>query len=478
MIALVTQPNDYGRIYDTNRLYYKMSSTNYNEPNFRFYIEIYVGDITDNPVTYTKVATVRKRPLSNGTCLFNPAEIWSNYINYDLEIGINELKECLNSNGIFYLSVKEEYGTTPVVNEASNVDGQPIMLYNGLQEYIPYDLGYGGYNTQFVMDDTNKGKYLTDATNYQVDTTDYANLYFIVDKDNRPTYARFKVYYWDITAWDNDHNEDPPNDIQLNAIIENPNTIYKNYSSSISAPNPMSAIPPEDIVDPGPTQPPPVPVYRPYIDYYYTGFTLEYTNDNNQMCYIPTGAKELGGMGLFDVIPSLGGGRWVSYEVDLTDGLTAISNEWNTNPITYYRKSKCDKYNPIQLMWLNPHGGFDRYTFYKKNYISYDVERTLWQHRFSDSYTLGERGTTVYKTKSTETTTMNTDWLTASEAQTLSQLNMSPEVYSVYEYNNYTYKIPYIIKDTNFDYKEIKNEKMVSMSISMTPAWNRTSQTS
>lgn len=471
-ITLITQPSDFGRVFDQNRLMYKMSSTNAGLANFRFYINVYIGDITQDPLTYTNIGVVRKRPLPDGSCYFNPAEMWSNYLSYDLEIGIDELKEALNSNGKFSIAVAEEFGEPPSVINESIVQSNVITLYNGLQEYIPYDIeSYGGGNNQFVMSSSGVGGfYLTDATNFQVDVNDYSNLYFLSTSSDRPTHARIKVYYWGVPE---SQGYIGGGSIVTNNYITNPTQVFKNYNTRTSAPNPIWAEKPAE--EPGD---PPTLNFRPVITSYYTGFTLTYTNTNNQMYYIPSGPKELNDMGIFDYANSSGRGDWVSYQIDLTNGLSAVATTWNYYPMIYLRVGKCDKYNPIQLFWLNPHGGFDRYTFYKKNYISYDVERTLWEHRFSETYQLGERGTTVYKTKSKQNIEMNTDWLSASEAQTLSQLELSPEVYAVYEYKNNVYKIPYIINDTSFDYKEIKNEKMVSMKINITPAWNRVSQTS
>lgn len=470
-ITVLTSPSDFGRVYDTNRLMYKLSSTNYTEQNFRFLIILYSGDITNDPVTYTKIATIKKRPLTDGTCFFNPAEIFSNYLTYDIDIDHTVLNEALNSNMKFSVVVFEIFGD-PQVAYYETLAGQPV-LFNGLQEYIPYDIeAYGGGNNQWVMSGATdeQGKFLTDALDYRVDTYDYASLYFLASKEDRPTHARYTIYYWD-TFQQSFPNDGTGWDIQR--YTDNSTSINYSTNISISAPTPISTPPDDDIgTDPGEPTP---PVFKSYIADYITGFTISYTNTNNQMYYIPSGPAQMESMGLFD---NLSGATWISYQVDLTDGLTDESTVYNTYTMTYYRQNKCSKYDPWQLFWLNPHGGFDRYTFYLKNYISYDLERTMWQHRFSDTYTLGERGSTVYKTKVDETIMLNTDWLTESESQIISQLFMSPEVYASYKYKGLVYKIPYVIKDTKAMYKEIKNEKMVSYEVNVMPAWNRVSQTS
>jgi len=605
-ITIETAPTNYGRVYDTNRLMYKFSSTNSNNPNFRFYISVGVGDITQNPVTYSSIAIVRKRPLANGTCFFNPAELWSNYLTQDIDVNVSSLQECLNSNSMFQIAVGEEYGDTPELINPSIVIAEPIMLYNGLQEYIPYDIeAYGGGNLQWVMSgttvtqsswvecgtwtnetgtfgtqeikftgadimnltsiqisytdssNTNRtgclnsistdeyvafyssadvnevffirygskvdtatsttwsdityedkgstmstagfadgakiiikytelnetrgpGRWLTDATEFQVAPYEYNNLYFIAGYQDKPTYARIKVYYWS----DGVEPVGPGGGgSELMSYVNNASKIKRNINIAQSAPNPDAIIqgfkpppPDEDPGDPDTGGDPITPSFKYFISSYNTGMTLNYTNLYNQMYYIPTGPKELEALGIFD--RANGDGGWISYKIDLTNSIASPTKIYNKYPMWYYKKLKCDKYDPIQLFWLNPHGGFDTYTFYKKNYIEYDVQQTRWQHRFSDTYTLGERGTTVYKTLANKKVVLNTDYLTASESQTLSQLLMSPEIYATYTYNNGVYKIPYVIDDSKFQYKEVKNEKMVTYEITIIPAFNRVSQTS
>jgi hypothetical protein len=593
-LTYLIEPQDFGRCYDTNRLVYKISSDNYTQPNFRFHITLWAA--TDFS-SYVQIATVRKRPLSDGTCYFNPAEIYSNYLTSDCEINITGLTEALHSNMLFRLITKEEYGDPPSIQSAGLTSD--IKLTNGLQEYIPYDItAYGGGNDQWFMsgitwewgwwdkgdwnyestqmgssgkvmmnyqvesgitnltnivisymdkdgvdasapinhisagdyvkfvaaNDSNKwlmvtfdnqtqsstgttweditfissgatipstgfthketlevyatntdeirgyGKFLTNALDFQVADYDYANLYFITGNKTRPTYCRVKVFYWAVPMTS---GELPGGGIvpDVYNIVDNPGNIFKTSNTSVSTV--------EDGYDraiPSTTYggTPVKPIFKRHISSYYTGYTLTYTTSNNYMYYIPTGPVELAEMGLFDKA----GDTWVAYQIDLTNGLGSAPTIFNKYPMTYYRKLKCNKYGPMQLFWLNPHGGFDRYTFYKKNYTSYEIERTIWEHRFSPNYVLGERGTTVYKTKAVPTITLNTDYLSASETQVLAELEMTSEVYAVYQYAGVVYKIPYIVVDTKFQVKDLRTDKASVMEINIQPAWSRTSQTS
>lgn len=197
---------------------------------------------------------------------------------------------------------------------------------------------------------------------------------------------------------------------------------------------------------------------------------LTYTPTENNMWYIPTGPAQLSQLGAF----LIAGNKWTKYKIDLID---SSGYTYNLNPMFYFRKNKCGKYNPYQLFWLNPHGGFDSHIFYMKNRINFNIERILWEHRYSDTYQLGERGTTVYKTIVEQEITLQSDWLTQSESQILNQLTMSPEVYMLYIFNGNPFKIPLVVNDTQTEYADKKLDKMVNMTIKVSPAYKRISQT-
>lgn len=202
-LSYTTQPEDYTRTFDSNRNQFVISSTNASQPNFRFYIEVY---ISNSGYTYSKAATIRKRPLANGTCYFNPSEIISNYITSDFEVSALTISGATNSNRYFKLKTYEEYGT-PGVIVGSGLESAIKVIYNGLQQYIPYDImDYNYGNQQWVMRQGSitgstgaytggTGSYLTDAINFNVDTDEYNFLYFLTSGTTRPTTELITVYY-------------------------------------------------------------------------------------------------------------------------------------------------------------------------------------------------------------------------------------------------------------------------------------------
>jgi hypothetical protein len=111
--------------------------------------------------------------------------------------------------------------------------------------------------------------------------------------------------------------------------------------------------------------------------------------------------------------------------------------------------------------------------FYLKNNLKYTIERMLFEKRLSPNYNIGDRGTTQYSTKVKETITLNSDWITQNEYQLLTQLIMSPEVYMFYNYLSSSYIVPMVIVDTDIDYKYVDQDKLVGMTIQLTPSFTK-----
>jgi hypothetical protein len=97
--------------------------------------------------------------------------------------------------------------------------------------------------------------------------------------------------------------------------------------------------------------------------------------------------------------------------------------------------SECSKYDPVTLHFLNTLGGFDSYTFRKRTVRNLTGEKkTFEQDSFryttgSYNYSNARGGVTNYNTTLTEQWTLNTDFLTDTEAEYIEQLLFSPVVY-------------------------------------------------
>lgn len=430
-----TIPQNYARLYDTNRVYYKLYTSSYNLPNFRYYINLYVSTWEGTGYTFTNIATLRKRPLADGTCIFYPSEILQNYISGSIDIDASGHTCADTSTIIFKIGVREQYTTNRAVILSAEEQSDETIGYNGVQEYLPYDL-IGG-NSKWVMNvsgSTGSGYYLTDMMYSFVDPTEHKWLYFLKPESDPPVVAAISIYYDNIPI--------------------NPSKDLTNYSQS--APGSLSSD-----LDKTPFD---------YEDLAWSGdvemkyMTLDF-NHPSYMWYLPVGPAQLTEIGgYFDT-----GKTWSKYRVDLATG----SDKHNIYSTIFYRKNKCSKYRRFELLWRNPHGGFDSHLFYMKNELRYNIERMFYEKRLNYNYTIGDRGTTQFSSKVKEEIILNSDWITQNEFQLLSQLIMSPEVYMLYEYNSTLYKVPMIMNDTDIDYRYVDQDKQISLTINVSPSFTK-----
>ncbi len=136
-ITLVKQPDNWGRAFDTNRLIYKFSSNHYTEPNFQFQFNCRYYNVDG---TYQDLGTYNIFPKSDGTVEFNPATIYRNFLDPEINLSDTNLEECITMSRKFQLFVWEFYGSPPVRKTLGNwYESTPRIYYNGCQQVIPYD---------------------------------------------------------------------------------------------------------------------------------------------------------------------------------------------------------------------------------------------------------------------------------------------------------------------------------------------------
>lgn len=103
--------------------------------------------------------------------------------------------------------------------------------------------------------------------------------------------------------------------------------------------------------------------------------------------------------------------------------------------VRYYIDSKCSKYEPIRLHWLNSLGGFDSFNFNMKSEEETDIKRATYlqeEHHFTGTnweYNSASRGRTDYHISTQDKLTVNTDYLTEAESTWMKDLFTSPLIY-------------------------------------------------
>jgi len=166
-ITLSHSPENYIRAYDTNSCYYKISSTNVAQTNFKFVVKIYNGA--------TLLTTIKLLPDSSGYGYYNPTSFINNYLTSDISTS-TALTTCPNSMKTISFNFSEEYGD-PIVSYTGATNSTKYF-YNGCQIYENYDALYT--NAYWLMKSGSTiGHFLTVTDKFYLDTTEKMYLYFI-----------------------------------------------------------------------------------------------------------------------------------------------------------------------------------------------------------------------------------------------------------------------------------------------------------
>ena len=464
-IHLINKPSDWGRVWDTNRLTYTFSGSNWTQPNFQFQFLLQKVNY-DNSII--NLGWFNLYPNNDGMCEFNPASIYRNYLSYDFNASDTNLMECFNGASKFRIIVFEFFSNPPTAPPSTQVLGSwggptygDLILYNGVQQNIPYD--YFGLNVEgnlkWVMSGSTSGQFLTDATEYRLDNDDLAFLYFISNDVERPTKIRYTLHYNCMVGIG--VGVDPGNILpylgMTNIINDTP---ISTQSTAQNSPK-YNLDKPSYIV----------PSRSGICSATYYDTNLDYTSTNSYQYRFPMGPFQMFSYGIF---PSSYIDNWLYYEIDLLDDTTVL----NKNPFYVYNICEDKRFGQWQLTWLNPHGGFDCFTFTKKNDINYKLKKSTYKRRIPASnqfdfstYDAGER---VFMSDVEQEITLRTSNLTQKESQILNQLSQSPRVYvnSIYEYagSKYPFGVPYIVTNSEIKYEQKINDKEIFMEIKIRPS--------
>lgn len=468
-ITLLSKPVNYARVYDTNRMTYSFTSDHATgataKSNFQYQFILKKQNFDG---TQTTIGSFNLFPLADGTVQFNPSTVYRNYLTYDFNASTTTLEECTLGSGLFSLSVYEFYsdpvGSAPKQMPTSAGGGQwpkngsveNLEVYNACQQNIPYD--YVALNAKsnalWVMSGSTSGRYLTDATEYHLDNDDMAFLYFMAPNGLRPITIRYTIYYWGTIK-----GIDPTDYLGMNTNL--------NYSEKLDPPLPRGTN--INLDDGGVPLDPPA---KSGITSAVENVSISYTNNNVFEYYFPIGPYQLTKYGtqFFTGYTN----TWAYYKIDLMSGSTVM----NVKPFYVYKKNNCEKYGKWRLFWLNPHGGWDTYTFDRKNDTNYKIKRTTYQQKLpqTSQYTFSpyDAGEKVFNVNVDEIITLRTTTLTQKESQLLIQLTQSPKVYAIYIYTysgaEYPYGVPYIINTDSIRYEKKVNSKEITMEIELRAA--------
>jgi hypothetical protein len=173
------------------------------------------------------------------------------------------------------------------------------------------------------------------------------------------------------------------------------------------------------------------------------------------------------------------------------NNLPGIYTPWNWNryPVsetwTFNISCDCVSKTKYKLMWLNPMGGWDFYTFDLASNKSLVIEKSNYQKKLKEvksnnvyRYNQGDRGTTAYDTKSRLNYIVRSNFLTQEKIEWLSWIYESPEVYWIDETNNKLHPINLTSTDVDVPNKQNAGEAghLYIYTIEFKTAYDRTIQ--
>lgn len=140
----------------------------------------------------------------------------------------------------------------------------------------------------------------------------------------------------------------------------------------------------------------------------------------------------------------------------------------------FYIDEDC-KYNPVHVYWLNQLGGWDSYSFIKRNERSIDVEKKRYK-TYLGNYNTADVDT-PFDTKSysrslnerepiTKTfINLTSDWITESEYKWMKDLFYSKSVWMVDDNVDGFSILPIVVEDTNYLMKRERNSKKYNQTL-------------
>ena len=156
------------------------------------------------------------------------------------------------------------------------------------------------------------------------------------------------------------------------------------------------------------------------------------------------------------------------YDMNNPDAYTAKT-------ATYYfvkEGGSCKGFKVRRLAWRNSLGCYDYFNFKMKSTQTVEVKRDNYNTMigtFNKSiwrYNNTQRGKTTRQTSAILKETLNTDWLTAPQANLMEKLIMSTDVYIV-ENAETTYTEGVIVTDSSFVRKTSANDKLIKYTINI-----------
>jgi hypothetical protein len=433
-----------GLCYSNNDVSFTMTSSEFAQPNFK-----YIVLITDNNTSEQYKFYISQNAVNSG--VFNAKTIFNQLV-----------KTSIVYDGSDDVVLQT---SAPTLTDKNNVNTFTIELYEG------YDVGgiftedntvavtyslmcvYGSGKQNFIVMGTNDTLPLALSQNYD-NEIGFGNE-TVAKKINLPSLLQSEIINWKyISRTDVNGATDSAYDIHAWIADDNGKYINSNY--------PYNSIDnfTFDLYDENQT----------LLD----SFHIPMTFGTGTLLFLPTGLKNLVNGGYIDD-PTADATAFYVYA-----GYDA-SNEQVTTKYGYYLSDDC-KYNPVHVYWLNQLGGWDSYSFIKRNERSIEVERKRYKAyqgdfnnaTFSDPYATKNYTRELTEREPIVNTFINltSDWLCESEFKYLKDLFTSKSVWMVDDNVDGYSIVPVVVEDNQFLMKRERNYKKYNQNLRLQIASN------
>ena len=432
-----------GLCYSNNDVSFTMTSSEFAQPNFK-----YIVKITDNNTTEEYKFYIAANAVNSG--VFNAKTIFNQLVNNSIVYD--------NSDDVVLQTA------APTLTSKNNVNSFKIELYEGydvggvftedISVAITYNLMciYGSGKQNFIVMGTNDTRPLALSQNYD-NEIGFSNE-TLANKLVIPSLLQSELINWKYISR-TDVNGATDSAYDMHAWIADDN----NY---INAGYPYNSIDhfTFDLYDENQT----------LID----SFDIPMSFDAASLLFLPTGLKNLVNGGYIDDPTADATAFYVYAGYDASDAQI-------TTKYGYYLIDDC-KYNPVHVYWLNQLGGWDSYSFIKRNERNIEVERKRYKAYQGDFNTASFDSPYETKNYTRELTerepivntfiNLTSDWMSESEYKYMKDLFTSKSVWMVDDNVDGYSIVPVVVEDNQFLMKRERNYKKYNQNLRLQIASN------
>lgn len=424
-----------GMCFSNNDVSFTMTSDQFANPGFKYIVEL-----TDNLTS--KIYTFYIAPNAVGSGVFNAKTIFNQLVRTDVTLPdsddvIIQITDAfvINDNLVnnFTIELYEGYDVAGVFTEDPSV----LVAYNLM-------CVYGKGKSNYLVMGTNDTKPIALSQCY--DNTIGFNAETVATRINLPDFLVGEVINWQRISRSNVLGAQDSAFKILSWIADDGTYINQNY--------PYATITKF--------------LYVFYEDTFDSITQIEIPMEfiEGGLIHIPAGLKNLV---QGEYLTQLEANRTAFYTV------VGMSEEAEvTAKYGFYVDEDC-KYNPVHVYWLNQMGGWDSYSFIKKNERSIDVEKKRYKTYLGNYNTANVE--TPFDTKNYSRSinerepivktfiNLTSDWITESEFKWMKDLFYSKSVWMVDDNVDGYNILPVVVEDTNYLMKRERNFKKYNQTL-------------